>query len=369
MRLWGSSCSTGLELYRRRAQPMRLLSIESKRKAAPKRERPDEGSVREASHDNNPAPKRARATFTLRGGTAQPPRVIGYRRTGANVDVTLSVEGRRFSAHSKVLAACSGLFARLVANGSAFSKQPHALPGTAVAVEAVLEFFYTGECVIGEADLVPLLEQAHRLQADVVMRAAVEAVTSRLSPATCLDALGLAGRLQLAPLKVAAEGMVRPHFEQVRTHPSFGELPEAFVSALLADDALGITQEESAFEAATAWISAQKPALTAERIARMLSLVRFPTLPRAYVTDVVLHHPVITSHPRGSSLVLETYLDAHYGPPTAQCRPRHGVQPLTFTTGCAPPVGAGSPSKPRRRSSRSRSRSRDAGQRVTHDRI
>ena len=86
--------------------------------------------------------------------------MIGYRRTGANVDVTVRVEGRAIQCHSKVLAGSSALFERLVSNGDAF-KHPIELPTqSAAAFEACLEFFYTGECAFPEALLVPVLEAA-----------------------------------------------------------------------------------------------------------------------------------------------------------------------------------------------------------------
>ena len=54
--------------------------------------------------------KRAAKTIKISGGPVQPPRVIGYKRTNANVDICVRVEKRSFPLHTKVLAAGSGFF-------------------------------------------------------------------------------------------------------------------------------------------------------------------------------------------------------------------------------------------------------------------
>ena len=82
--------------------------------------------------------KRAAVAVALTGGVAQPPRVIGYRRTGANVDVTVKVESRCFQTHSKVLAASSEYFAK----HATYSATVELPTPSAPAFEALLEFFY-----------------------------------------------------------------------------------------------------------------------------------------------------------------------------------------------------------------------------------
>lgn len=79
-----------------------VLKLDELSTAAKKRAR-DEASVASSS-------KKVSTAITLKGGTAQPPRVIGYLRTNAHVDLYMRVEKRSFAAHSNVLAPASGFF-------------------------------------------------------------------------------------------------------------------------------------------------------------------------------------------------------------------------------------------------------------------
>jgi hypothetical protein len=202
-----------------------------------------------------------------------------------------------------------------------------------------------------------VLELAAHLKADLPLQQSLNAFTARLSPSNCLEALRVSHKLSLEALRTAAESMVRIHFDQVRTYSGFLALPEELVRSMLADDNLGVTTEESAFEAATLWISSQKPAVPPERARELLLLVRYPSLPRHYVTDCVLTHPLLQKLPGGpAALMLPYYLDAYYGPPNPRCTPRLGVAPPTFCQGLppSPSKSPGSAKRVRRRSSRSR---------------
>lgn len=318
-----------------------------------------------------PAAKAQRTAITLKGGVCQPPRVIGYRRTGAHCDVKVRVEKRSFEAHSHVLASGSPFFDKLVSSGEAFKKTID-LPESfrAAAFEALLEFFYVGECSFSDALLVPVLETAHHLKADSKVKDELIArCTERLTPATCVESLRLARSLSLGPLKSAAEAMVSAHFDTVRTLPSFRSVTEEMLCGLLASDALDVRREEDAFESATSWLAAQPSqprAERAKRVERVLSLIRFPTMARAYVVEHVLTHASLDElsdgRAAGVRLVLDTYLDAYHGPPSSKCIPRAGVTPTppaaAFTIGAPPPAGGEAGG-----ASRGRSKSRSPGRR------
>jgi hypothetical protein len=222
--------------------------------------------------------------------------------------------------------------------------------------QALLEFFYAGEVSVPEALITHVLETAHFLKADEAMQGALATVRERLSVANCLDTLGVARKLSVADLAVAAEALVVSNFDQVRTHPSFGRVVgEETMLAMLADDALNVSHEESAFEAATGWLTAQKKPPGAEKVAQFLRLIRYPTMSRSFVTGKVLTHPLVRLLPNAREIVLEAYMDAHYGPLSERSRPRLGVvppPPSGFTMGAPPPAPS-----PARRKSRSMSRS------------
>jgi hypothetical protein len=152
-----------------------------------------------------PNGKRVASKICLTGGPAQPPRIIGYRRTGANVDVHVRVEGRLFEAHSKVLAASSAFFDKIVTSGDAFARAVELPTPSATAFDALLEFMYTGECSFAEALLVPFIETAHHLRAPLAIELAMPRCAERLAPHTCCDTLRVAQRFSLGQLQAAAE--------------------------------------------------------------------------------------------------------------------------------------------------------------------
>ena len=313
----------------------------------PKRAR--DGSAAEKAD----AIKRAAGCITITGGTAQPPRVIGYKRTGANVDITMRVEGRSFSAHSKVLASGSSFFHKIVSSNSFDYKRPIELPGKAEAFETLLEFFYLGEVVFPEKLLDSVLETAHHLRADIALKGAADAYGKRLATNNCLELLATANRLRLEGVRQAVQQLICANFEELFATwkaSDLATLPEKLIHSLLSDDKLGITREEVAFEACTAWIAAQPTPLSGQALSSLLGLVRYPTMSRSYLMEHVMCHPLLANVSGGAAaLVLATYLDAHYGPPTALCTPRHQVQPQRFCQGAQVPSPS---SKARRRSLR-----------------
>ena len=332
----------------------------------------------------------------INGGPVQPPRVIGYKRTNANVDIHVRVEKRSFPLHTKVLAAGSGFFQvsygfklsrcathhapcspplatmctrrahfsfacsrfarqRLVSNGYDYNK-PVELPiESAVAFETIVEFLYLGECSFPEPLLDKFVECAHFLQAELPLKGALAAFTERLTPSNCLEGLRVAYRLGAACVRTAAESLVRIHFEELRRDAGFASLPAELMRSLLADNALGVTREESAFEALTHWVAQQEKVPSSDTIVEMLRLVRYASMPRGYLVQTVLPHPLLEQHAAAlgggaHALLLPVFLDAFYGSSSSSLQPRLSVQPLQFTVGAPPPPPPSSPSRLRRRS-------------------
>ena len=90
--------------------------------------------------------------------------------------------------------------------------------------------------------ILKLIETAHLLQAATALKSAVEAYSARLTVANCIEGLMVAQKLSEAgaPLRAAAESLVRIHFDEVRHQPQFGRVPELSLRTLLADSSLGV---------------------------------------------------------------------------------------------------------------------------------
>lgn len=105
------------------------------------------------------------------GGHAQPARMIQYFREGRLCDVQLKTEGDVFCGHRAVLAASSEYFdCRFASVSWADSKEQVidlSLPD--FAIEAVLEYIYTGKCTVTHAQLRDFLEVSSYLQVTQVL--------------------------------------------------------------------------------------------------------------------------------------------------------------------------------------------------------
>ena len=104
------------------------------------------------------------ATIRLSGGHAEKPRTIAAYRAGQHVDMDVrSADGKEFQAHGLVLRAASDYFEALVGGGWRSSAPGPQLLGAVPgdALEACLEWIYTGSCVVaGETALRGILDAA-----------------------------------------------------------------------------------------------------------------------------------------------------------------------------------------------------------------
>ena len=261
--------------------------------------------------------KRARILVTVSGGHAQPDRLIEYYKSGKLCDIELRVAGAAFKAHRLVMAACSDTLDRQFAGAGGFSDSASAtvdLPAgyTAAALEATLDFIYSGECRVDAADLGALLEAAHYLQVQPLIDRTAIAIQERLSDENALAWGATAERMSLYGLQEAATKHALGHFEELVATAEFFQMPPAFLETLLGSTWLEVQSELVVFDAVVAWIKAQSPPPGADVAGRLLKLVRYPLIPRERLERVTAE-PVVTSHPDGSAILLQSFKDGYYG--------------------------------------------------------
>lgn len=288
-------------------------------------------------------PKRPRPTevLTLSGGHAQPPRMIEYFRNRRLTDVTIrACDGRTFEAHRNILAASSDyLHGRMGADWSD-SAGPIEFPHlSASALEKLLEYVYVGEVSLSESLIIPLLECAHYLQVLSLLHAAAVAIQLRLEASNSLETWTLADRYSITTLEKAAMKVVLKEFAQCRAGSTFLRMPLRFMRDLLEADML-LAPEEDVFESTVDWLRAQPAAALAEAAATLLNLVRYPQLPRQYVSERVMMDPLLQQLPGGAAaILLPSMMDKSYGTPSRTWNARgvpRGVQrdlPRSFLDG------------------------------------
>jgi len=193
----------------------------------------------------------SRYPLELAGGHPQPPRMVEYFRQGKLTDVTIQLEGCSYSAHRNVLAAASDYLDRLFA-GPAWADQEEPVklsqvPG-AHTFPQILEYIYNGRCTTSESELIPMLEAAHYLQIEPLLRALQDLVSRRVDSSNCLEAWSVADRYALDKLSGTAMQMALRSFETVAALPAFFGMPLSFVQSLIADDKLIAREEQCVFE-------------------------------------------------------------------------------------------------------------------------
>ena len=224
-------------------------------------------------------------------------------REGSLTDCEVSVDGRVFTAHRIVLAACSTFMRAAFTVGLAETATARVvLEEVEPAVfEAVLEFCYTGTCTFDESLSLAVLQAASRLGIKLLETKVVAHITERVDPATCLEVWKAGDALSLPAVVEAAQKCAREAFVEVAGQDAWPGVPTPWLECLLASDELGIDKEEQVFEALTWWHAAQRPPPPAEALDRLLALVRWPLMEQRYVAEHVNSSPTVT---RGGALAV-----------------------------------------------------------------
>ena len=134
------------------------------------------------------------------------------------------------------------------------------------------------------------------------------AIQERLSDENALAWWATAERMSLDGLQEAATKHALGHFEELVATAEFFQMPPAFLETLLGSTWLEVQSELVVFDAVVAWIKAQSPPPGADVAGRLLKLVRYPLIPRERLERVTAE-PVVTSHPDGSAILLQSYKD------------------------------------------------------------
>ena len=277
-----------------------------------------------------PMPKRARGAASTPTGAAAGPRLTVASeemansrseamaqmwREGSLTDCEVSVDGRVFTAHRIVLAACSTFMRAAFTVGLAETATASVvLEEVEPAVfEAVLEFCYAGECTFDESLSLAVLQAASRLGIKPLETQVVSHLAERIDSATCLEVWKAGDALSLPAVVEAAQKCAKEAFVEVAGQDAWPGVPTPWLECLLASDELGIDKEEQVFEALTRWHAAQRPPPPAEALDRLLALVRWPLMEQRYVAEQVNSSPLVKGNPGGAWAVATAFQAVAYG--------------------------------------------------------
>ena len=244
-------------------------------------------------------------------------------REGSLTDCEVSVDGRVYTAHRIVLAACSTFMRAAFTNGLAETATARVvLQEVEPAVfEAVLEFCYAGKCTFDESLSLAMLHASSRLGIKPLETQVVAHITERIDPAMCLEVWKAGDALSLSEVVDAAQKCAMEAFLEVAGQDAWPGVPTPWLERLLASDELVVDKEEQVFEALTRWHAAQRPPPPAEALDRLLALVRWPLMEQRYVAEQVNSSPMVTGIPAGAWVVAKAFQAVAYG---TRPKPRRG---------------------------------------------
>ncbi|KAF6130635.1 kelch like family member 28 [Phyllostomus discolor] len=151
------------------------------------------------------------------------------------------------------------------------------------ALQAIVEYAYTGTIFISQDTVESLLPAANLLQIKLVLKECCAFLESQLDPGNCIGISRFAETYGCRDLYLAATKYVCQNFEAVCQTEEFFELTHADLDEIVSNDCLNVATEETVFYALESWINYD----VQERqkyLAQLLNSVRLPLLSVKFLT-------------------------------------------------------------------------------------
>lgn len=220
------------------------------------------------------------------------------RRQGKLCDVTIKVDDSVFTGHRIILAATIPYFNAMFTNEMIESTQREiTIKGIEPeALEALINFAYSGRVKIHSGNVQSLLVGSSFLQLQLVRDACCDFLKKRLHPSNVIGVKAFADTLSCVSLVDAAYKYIQKHFVEISKSDEFLSLPFAEILDIVGRDELHVTNEEEVFEAVMDWVK-KDIKRREENLPHLLTKVRMPLLTPAYLTDRVATEELVrTSH-------------------------------------------------------------------------
>ncbi|XP_030922082.1 kelch-like protein 28 [Geospiza fortis] len=249
-------------------------------------------------------------------------------------DVVLRAGEAKIHAHKAVLASISPYF-KAMFTGNLSEKENAEVEFQCVdeaALQAIVEYAYTGTVFISQDTVESLLPAANLLQVKLVVKECCAFLESQLDPGNCIGISRFAETYGCRELYLAASKFICQNFEDVCQTEEFLELTHSELDEIVSNDCLNVLTEETVFYALEAWIKYD----VQERqkyLAQLLHCVRLPLLSVKFLTRLYEANHLIRDDHTCKHLLNEA-LKYHFMP---EHRLSHQTMLLTRPR-CAPKV-------------------------------
>lgn len=197
------------------------------------------------------------------------------RKSGELCDVTLVVNNKEFHCHRAFLCGNSQYF-RVMFSGAMSERHQKKVvlyDVNDVAMEHIIDFFYTSSISITMENVVHILPAARMFQVDRIVDACCEFMRRNISIGNCLGIASFADLHSCNELKALADDYAIQNFSEVIQVDEFLQLSIDLLLHLISSDALNVYSEERVYEAVMAWIK-YEPQSRKQHIASLLDHVR-----------------------------------------------------------------------------------------------
>ncbi|XP_073465030.1 LOW QUALITY PROTEIN: kelch-like protein 28 [Aquarana catesbeiana] len=200
-------------------------------------------------------------------------------------DIVLQVGDVKIHAHKVVLASISPYF-KAMFTGNLSEKENTQVEFQCVdeaALQAIIEYAYTGTVFISQETVESLLPAANLLQIKLVLKECCAFLESQLDVGNCIGISRFAETYGCHELYLAANKFICQNFEDVSQTEEFFELTNSELHEIVSNDCLNVVSEESVFYALEAWIKYD----VQERqkfLSQLLHCVRLPLLSVKFLT-------------------------------------------------------------------------------------
>ncbi|XP_017569285.1 kelch-like protein 28 [Pygocentrus nattereri] len=200
-------------------------------------------------------------------------------------DIVLRVGDVKIHAHKVVLASISPYF-KAMFTGNLSEKETSEVEFQCIdeaALQAIVEYAYTGTVFISQETVESLLPAANLLQVKLVLKECCSFLESQLDAGNCIGISRFAEMYGCHDLCLAATKFICQNFEEVCQTEEFFELTREELDEIVSNDCLKVVTEETVFYALESWI---KYDLTERQqyLAQLLHCVRLPLLSVKFLT-------------------------------------------------------------------------------------
>ncbi|XP_071497616.1 kelch-like protein 28 [Diadema antillarum] len=216
------------------------------------------------------------------------------QQQGHLCDVTLRVDGHKVQVHRAVLSGCSPYF-KAMFTGNLCESEKEEIDLKSVdktAIDALVDFAYTGKIAVTHANVQSLLPAANLFQMQSVKKLCCDFLQAQLHATNSLGIAHFAEVHACQDLQAIADKFVAANFLDLSQGEEFCHLDFEELTKILSRDDLNVSSEEVVFSALDTWLN-YDPNRRQCYLGKLLQCVRLPQLTLKTLTRLYETHTFI----------------------------------------------------------------------------